>query len=389
MTDLWQSIKKEANDIAEELVQLRREIHQYPELSFQEARTSNLVADRLTALGLTVRAGVGGHGIVCDLAGAFPGRVIAFRADMDALPIQEETGLPFASVNEQVMHACGHDAHTAILLGAAKLLVSYRQRLKGTVRFIFQSAEEILAGAKAMIEAGVMDGVDEIYGLHNLPSLEAGKIAVKSGVLMAAIDRIEIRINGKGGHGGYPNDCRDPVVASAAVVMGLQTLVSREIAPYQAAVVSLGTVHGGTANNVIPDHVDLTGTVRTIDPAVRRSMPEKIGRIVKSVCSAYQCEGSLKYIEQVKAVDNDEMCSEVVREAAAQIVGAANCETPYPLMYGEDFAEFLSHSKGCFFWLGSGSEHPLHSSKFNLNEACLPIGSAMFACIALQRLLNE
>jgi len=392
MTTHYTSIQQIADELKDELIEIRRDLHRFPELSFQESRTSGIVAKALAALGIEVQAGIGGYGVVGELKGAKPGKTIAFRADMDALPIKEETGLPYSSARDNVMHACGHDAHTAILIGAAKILAPYRDQLHGTVRFIFQSAEEILAGAKAMIAEGVMDGVDEIYGLHNLPSLAAGKIAVKPGVLMAAIDRIEIQIDGKGGHGGYPDTCCDPIVATSAVVMGLQTLVSRETAPYQAAVVSIGTVQGGTANNVIPDQVCLTGTVRTIDPDVRKSMPGKLNRIVGGIAESYRCQGSVTYIQQVKEVYNHSDCAETVREVGASMIGADRCETPVPLMYGEDFAEYLEHSKGCFFWLGSGWQHEegtgygLHSSKFNLNEDCLPLGSALFAGIAVRRL---
>ncbi|MCQ6559646.1 M20 metallopeptidase family protein [Paenibacillus mendelii] len=393
--DRHHQIRTDAKEIERSMIEARRDFHLNPELSFKESRTAGIVADKLKALGMEVHTNIGGYGVVGELHGSRPGKRIALRADMDALPIDEQTGLPFASTTPGVMHACGHDAHTAILLGAAELIAGRRDRLSGSVRFLFQSAEEILAGAVAMIKDGAMEGVDEIYGLHNLPSLTAGKIAVKSGVLMAAIDRIEIRIIGKGGHGGYPDACCDPIVASSAVVMGLQQIVSREIAPHQAAVVSLGTIHGGTANNIIPDDVELTGTIRTMDPEVRRSMPERLKRIIEDICRAYRCTAQLTYIEQVREVDNDEACTSHVREIAAELFGAEACQSIVPFTYGEDFAELMNLSKGCFFWLGSGpQENPerafgLHSSKLNVDESCLAVGAAMFAGIAIHRLAFE
>jgi len=393
--DRHQRIKTRAMELESSIIETRRDFHRNPELSFKESRTADIVTKRLQALGMEVRTNVGGYGVVAELHGSRPGKCIALRADMDALPIEEQTGLPFSSNVPGVMHACGHDVHTSVLLGSAELIAEQREQLSGSVRFLFQSAEEILAGAVAMIKDGAMEGVDEIYGLHNLPSLSAGKVAVKSGVLMAAIDRIEIRITGKGGHGGYPDACFDPIVATSAVVMGLQQIVSREIPPHQAAVVSLGTIHGGTANNIIPDYVELTGTIRTMDPEIRRTMPERLQRIIDDICRAYRCTAQLTYIEQVREVDNDEACTNHVREVAAQLYGAEACESIVPFTYGEDFAELMHESKGCFFWLGSGPPvnpelaYGLHSSKLNVDESCLTVGAAMFAGIVIHRLSAE
>lgn len=391
-----QVLMKEARQIENHLVSLRREFHRFPELSLHESRTAGRVADELRALDLKVTAGIGGHGIAAELQGELygedQGRTIAFRADMDGLPITEETGLPFVSENPGVMHACGHDIHTAVLLGTATLLTKYKSALHGTVRFIFQPAEEILSGAKAMIAEGIMNGVDEIYGLHNLPSLPAGKIGVKSGVLMGSIDRIEIRVEGLGGHGGYPEACIDPIVAASAVVMGLQTAVSRETAASSGVVVTIGTFQAGTANNIIPDHVLLTGTVRNLDAQGRETMPGRIERIVQNICTAYRCTGSVAYIRQVPAVDNTEACTNYVSDVSDLIIGKANRITPLPMTYGEDFAEYLKLAKGCFFWLGSGpQEHAdqaagLHSPRFNPDESCMALGAALFAGVARNRL---
>ncbi|WP_409342903.1 M20 family metallopeptidase [Paenibacillus sp. MBLB4367] len=387
-----EQLRERAQQLEETLIALRREIHRFPELSFHEYRTSSRVTEELRKLGLEVQSGVGGFGVVAELRGRHPGPAIAFRADMDALPITEETGLAFASETPGVMHACGHDVHTSVLLGAAMLLAERRDDLHGTVRFLFQSAEEILAGAKAMIQEGVMEGIDEVYGVHNLPSLPAGKIGVKPGVVMGSIDRIEIRVNGRGGHGGYPEACIDPIVAASAVVMGLQAAVSREIPSAAGAVITIGTIQAGTANNIIPDYVEMTGTVRHLDAEWRRTMPERISRIVRDICRAYRCEGSVAYIEQVAPVVNDEACAAYIGETADSLVGRLNRTAPPPMTYGEDFAEFLAFAKGGFFWLGSGpQEQPelapgLHSPRFNPDESCIAIGAAMFAGIALKRL---
>lgn len=390
---MLKNVIQQARLMEPEIIELRRHLHRNPELSFQEARTASLVAERLRQLGLDVRTGVGGHGVVADLRGdGGDGPIIAIRADMDALPIVEETGLEFASQTPGVMHACGHDIHTSALLGAASIIAAHKADIRGTVRFIFQSAEEILAGAKAMIEQGVMDGVDEIYGLHNLPSLPAGKISLKTGVLMGSIDRLEIRVDGKGGHGGYPEACIDPIVASSAVVMALQTAVSRETPPTKGVVVSIGTIHAGTANNIIPDYVELTGTVRNLDADWRSTMPGTIARIVEDTCRAYRCSGKIEYIEQVPPVVNDESCTRHVAEVSDLLLGADRRSEPLPMTYGEDFAEYLRFAKGCFFWLGSGPQTDaekaagLHSPRFNPDESCLAVGAAMLAGIALNRL---
>ncbi len=390
-----QELKEQALQLEETLIALRRELHRYPELSFQEFHTASRVTEELRKLGLEVQCGVGGHGIVAELRGRHPGPLIAFRADMDALPITEETGLEFASERPGVMHACGHDVHTSVLLGAAMLLVKRREELHGTVRFLFQSAEEILAGAKAMIQEGVMEGVAEVYGVHNLPSLPARKIGIKPGVVMGSIDRIEIRVEGRGGHGGYPEVCIDPIVAASAVVMGLQSAISREIPPTTGAVVTIGTIQAGTANNVIPDFVEMTGTVRHLDAEWRKTMPERIARIVRETCRAYRCEGSVTYIEQVAPVVNDEACAAHIAGVSDLLIGKSNRTMPLPMTYGEDFAEYLAFAKGGFFWLGSGpQEQPelapgLHSSRFNPDESCIALGAAMFAGIALTRLAGE
>jgi hippurate hydrolase len=383
----------DAARLAEELIAFRRDLHRYPELSWQETETAAKVAGALGKLGMTVRTGIGGNGVVADFHGGFPGKVIALRADMDALPIQEETGLEYASTRPGVMHACGHDAHTAILLGAARLLAGVADRLHGTVRFIFQPAEEVNAGAKAMIAEGVLDGVDEIYGLHNLPTLPAGKVATRPGPMMGSVDRLEIRLEGKGGHGAIPDQSVDPVVCASHVVMALQTVVSRELSPFDPAVVTIGSIRAGEANNVIPPRAEMTGTVRAFDPRVREGMPERIERLVSQIAQGYRCKAELCYISQTPVLVNHEACVRLVDAVADGTIGAGNRVLAEPTLAGEDFSVYLQHVPGCFFWLGSGPRENteqafgLHHPKFVLNEDCIPVGAALLANIACRRLL--
>jgi len=384
----------DAMRLADELVAIRRHLHRYPELSLYETETAALVARELGKLGLAVRTGVGGHGVVADLAGGRPGKTVALRADMDALPIREETGLEFASARPGVMHACGHDAHTAMLLGAAKLLVRMADRLQGNVRFIFQPAEEINAGAKAMIADGALEGVAEIYGLHNLPTLPAGRIATCAGPMMGSVDRLEIRLEGKGGHGAIPDQCVDPVVCASHVIMALQTIASRELSPFDAAVVTIGSLQAGDANNVIPHRAELTGTIRTFDPRVKARMPERVERLVTRIAAGFRCKAEVRVIDQTPVLVNHEPQTRVVDEAADETIGEANRGPAAPTMAGEDFSVCLGRVPGCFFWLGSGparnagTAFGLHHPKYVLNEDCIPTGAALHANIARKALGN-
>lgn len=378
--------------LAEQLIAFRRDLHCNPELSLQESETAEKVANELRQLGIPVRTGVGGHGIVADLKGHLPGKVVALRADMDALPIQEETGLAFASSRPGIMHACGHDAHTAILLGAVKLLAGEVHRLQGTVRCIFQPAEEVNAGAKAMIIDGVLDGVGEIYGLHNLPTLSAGKVGTRFASTMGSVDRIEIHLEGKGGHGAIPNQSVDPVVCASQIVVALQNIVSREVSPFDPVVVTIGSIHSGEANNVIPHYADMTGTIRTFDPRVQAQMPERIERIVKQIAEGHRCKAMIKYIPQTPVLVNDEECVRHVDKVVDEIIGEDNRIYAEPTLAGEDFSVYLQQVPGCFFWLGAGpidnaeQAFGLHHPKYTLNEDCIPLGATLLAEIAMKRL---
>ncbi len=373
------------------LIEFRRDLHMNPELSLQESETARKVAEQLATLGLQVRTQVGGHGVVADLQGGQPGPTIALRADMDALPIQEETGLPYASKRAGVMHACGHDAHTTILLGAAQILVDRKEHIHGTIRFIFQSAEEINQGAKSMISEGVMEGIDEIYGLHNLPTAPAGSIATRHGALMGSVDRIEIKLEGKGGHGAMPDQSIDPIVAASAIIMGLQTAVSREISPFEPVVVTIGSIQSGEANNVIPQYAELTGTIRTFSPEVQGRMEQRLRRIVGNIAEAYRCELKMNYIEQVPVLCGTDECVDHVERTVDELLGRSHRIEAAPTMAGEDFSMYLNHVPGSFFWLGSGPTIDadlamgLHHPRFSINEACLTIGAALMAAICIRK----
>jgi amidohydrolase len=373
------------------LIDFRRNLHHCPELSFQESETSQKVSKELVKLGLKVKTRIGGYGIVADLQAERPGPTIALRADMDALPIKEQTGLPYASKFEGIMHACGHDAHTTILLGAARILVQHKDMLSGTIRFIFQSAEEINEGAKLMINEGALEGVDEIYGLHNLPTCPAGKIATRHGSLMGSVDRMEIELEGKGGHGAIPDKAIDPIVAASAIVMGLQTAVSREMNPFEPVVVTIGSIQSGKANNVIPQTAVLTGTIRTFSQPVQGGMEERIRRIVGHIAEAYRCKLRMKYMEQVPVLSSSDDCVAHVERTVDQLLGSSSRITADPTMAGEDFSMYLQHVPGCFFWLGSGpetgAEHSfgLHHPQYTINESCLKTGAALLAAISAKR----
>jgi len=381
---------EDGRQLAEELVSFRRDLHLHPELSLQESETAAKTAAQLEKLGLRVRRNVGGHGIVAELIGDEPGPIIALRADMDALPIHEETDVPFASTKPGIMHACGHDAHTAILLGAAKLLRG--RKLKGTVRFLFQAAEEINAGAKAMIQDGVLEDVAEIYGLHNLPTLSAGKAATRYGSLMGSVDRIDIKLEGKGAHGAIPNQGIDPIVCASAIVLALQSIASREASPFEPVVVTIGSIHAGEANNVIPQYAELTGTIRTFDAKVQEQMKERIERLINGVAESYRCKASIHYTEQTPVLINDDNCVRHTEQVIDDLIGCDNRIVAPPTLAGEDFSIYLQHVPGCFFWLGSGpatdaeQAFGLHHPKFYLHEACIPLGASLLAAIAAERL---
>jgi amidohydrolase len=373
------------------VVDLRRTLHQWPELGFQEKRTSTLVAEQLQALGLEVKTGIAQTGVVGILRGRGEGKTVLLRADMDGLPIQEAHGVPYASQNAGVMHACGHDGHTAILLTVAKLLAQRQHNFSGTVKFAFQPAEELPpGGAKGMIEEGVLENpkVDAVFGLHLWNGLPLGKIGVDEGAIMASVDRFDVVIKGVGSHGAYPHTGVDPIAVGSHVISALQTIVSREVPPLAPVVVTVGRFHSGTAFNVIPSHAELSGTVRTIDARIRQEMPAQLERLVRGVTSAMRAEYTFNYEFGYPVTVNDTHQSRFVRQVAARIVGEANVVSAGMTMGAEDMSYFLEAVPGCYLRLGSGNPdkgfiHPHHSALFNFDEAALPIGVELLTQVTL------
>jgi amidohydrolase len=359
----------------EALVSLRREIHRHPELAFAETKTAARVARYLEGSRLSVRT-VGGTGVVAETA-ARPGRRVLLRVDMDGLPIQEESRAPYASEVPGAMHACGHDGHTAMGAAAARALA--QRELPGSARLLFQPAEEGEGGAESVLRDGVMDGVDVVLGVHLWNELPVGTLGVKAGPLMAAVDRLKIVVHGRGGHGGLPQRAHDPIVAAAHLVTALQSIVSREVSPLSAAVVTLGSIHGGEAFNVIPDSVTLTGTIRTFDAALRGSMPERLQRIAGGIATALGCRAEVDVRAGNPAVVNDAGVAEIARRAAVRVVGEALVVSPEPTMGGEDMALYFERVPGCFVFVGSanperGLSESHHSPRFDFDEDALLVG---------------
>jgi amidohydrolase len=383
--------------LSESVIDLRRILHQWPELGFQEQRTSALVGERLQSLGIEVRTGVAQTGVLGTLRGNGAGKTVLLRADMDGLPIEEASGAPYASQNAGVMHACGHDGHTAIVLTAATVLARCRQQFSGTVKFAFQPAEELPpGGAKGMIDEGVLEHpqVDATFGLHLWNGLPVGKIGVDAGPIMASADRFDIVITGVGRHGAYPHTGVDPIVVGSHVVAALQTVVSREEPPLAPVVVTVGTFQGGTAFNVIPSHVKLSGTVRTVDTRIREEMPTRLERIVRGITAGMRAECSINYTFGYPVTVNDLDKAQFARRVAGGIVGEANVVSVGMSMGAEDMAYFLEAVPGCYLRLGSGNPdkgiiHPHHSALFNFDEAALPIGVELLTQLTLAYLSGQ
>ncbi|MER9232369.1 M20 family metallopeptidase [Mesorhizobium sp. M0622] len=370
------------NDKAAELAAARQHLHAHPELSFQEHETAAFVAERLESWGYEVTRNVGGLGVVGRLRqGA--GRSIAIRADMDALPITEATNLPYASQASGKMHACGHDGHTTMLLGAAEYLARTRH-FNGTVNLIFQPAEEAGkgSGAQAMIADGLFERFpcDAIFGLHNHPGAPAGSFLMRAGPLMAASDTVTIKITGRGGHASRPHLTVDPIVAAANIIMTLQTVVSRNVNPIETAVVTVGTIHGGTASNVIPEHAEITLSVRSFSAEIRDRLEQRIRSIVALVAQAHGATAEIDYERGYPVVINSEGETSFATDVAVELVGQDKVSV-CPLIPGsEDFSYFLEHKPGCFLRLGNGEDSAiLHSSKYDFNDGNLTVGAALWA----------
>ena len=382
------NIRSEILKLQPNLVQWRRELHRFPELGFKETRTAALIATKLADWGIPFETGVANTGVVAMIAGELGSSpVLAIRADMDALPIQEENIISYKSQIDGLMHACGHDGHVAIALGTAYYLWQHRSELKGTVKIIFQPAEEGPGGAKPMIEAGVLENpkVDAIIGLHVWNNLPLGTVGVRSGALMAAVEFFHCQILGRGGHGAMPHQTVDALLVAAQVVNALQTIVSRNIDPLDAAVVTVGEFHAGTTTNVIADTARISGTVRYFNPALGNLLPQRIEQIIAGVCQSMGAKYELNYQKLYPPVINDPAIAELVRSASVNVIETPagivpECQT----MGGEDMSFFLQEVPGCYFFLGSANPdldlaYPHHHPRFNFDETVLSAGVEIFA----------
>ncbi|WP_134702429.1 M20 family metallopeptidase [Ammoniphilus sp. YIM 78166] len=382
-------LTRRLQEIYPDLVEIRRDFHMYPELSYQEENTPRKVANFLSALGLEVRTGVGGRGVVGTLRGGKPGPTIALRADFDALPIQDEKQVDYKSRIPGVMHACGHDVHTTTLLGVAKVLAEVREHLAGTVVFIHQFAEEVApGGAIPMIEDGCLNGVDVIYGAHVWSGIPIGQVGVTYGYMMAATDDFEIEITGKGGHGATPHLTVDSLVTGSQLVLNLQQIVSRRVNPLKPAVLTVGSFVSGNAYNVIPNTAKLMGTVRTFDEDVRDLMEEELKAVTQATCQAVGATSTIHYHRGYPAVWNHEEPTRVVESQAKELLGDDQVFRMEPIMGGEDFAYYLQKVPGSFFFVGGanpeiGAEYPHHHPKFDVDEKAMLVAGQVFLSTVL------
>lgn len=382
MMSLWE----EAAFLQPRMVALRRDIHRHPELGRAEKMTATTVETELRALGIQTRR-VAQTGVMGILKGAQPGGCVALRADMDALPIQEQTGLPFASEAPGVMHACGHDLHTAALLGAAALLAHRRNDLSGEVRFLFQPDEEGDGGAQRMMDEGCMESVDAIFGAHVAPELPAGTVAVRPGKAYAASNPFDILVRGRGSHGAEPHLGRDAIVAASAIVGQIQTLISRELDPLDAAVISIGSFHAGTARNVVADKAHLSGIIRCFGSETRLRLTNRLKSLIQGIAEAHGVQADIRIQWGYAGVVNDPAMTRHVRRCAADLLGQDSIAEYVPTLTTEDFGAFLEVAPGSFWHLGTGlpnaSNAPLHSPFFNPDESALSLAAALHAKIAM------
>src|SRR5919106_2010604 len=391
VTQRFEGLNEEVREgFGEDIVTLRRDIHREPELGFDTEKTAEKVLDALDGLPLEIQTGVAENGVVATLRGeGGDGPTVALRADMDALPIHEETGLPFASETDGKMHACGHDGHTSMLVGAARALSQdhLRERLNGTVKFIFQPAEEGQAGGRAMVEGGVAEGVGSIFALHLWPGLPFGTAATKAGPIMAAADAFEMTVRGTGGHGAFPPQTADAIAMAAQIVTALQTLISREVDPVEPAVLTVGEIGAGSAFNIIPETARLGGTVRTLNAELRERMPERIEELARGVAKGMRGDVNLDYDFSYPVTGNDADAARLALGVAGELFGEERAvELDNPSMGAEDFAFFLEKVPGAFIWLGVGDVSNLHTPQFSFDEEILPQGAALFVALALESL---
>jgi len=381
-------LKEEVFSLANELVRWRRDFHAHPEIAFEEKRTAEVIYDFLRELALPVQR-VAGTGLVAKIEGAKKGKTVALRADMDALPLQEEGEKPYKSLHPGATHACGHDGHMAILLATAKILARRKDTLPGRVVFIFQPAEERPpGGAVKMIDAGALEGVDAIFGLHLWQPLPTGSVGLVKGAMMANSDEFTLTVRGRGGHGSMPHQAVDPILAAAQIIINVQSIVSRNVDPLKPCVVSFGTIDGGTAFNIIPDEVRLRGTVRSFEAEVQALAEKRLREIAEQTAAAFGATSFLEYKHGFPALVNHEPAVDLVQEVATRIYGPDVVRIIKPVMGGEDFAYYLQKIPGAFFFFGAGDGCPFphHHPAFDFDERALPAATLLIVSLALQYL---
>lgn len=388
-------IKQAAKEIKDEVISFRRHFHKYPELGNEEVETAKFIQEQLRKLNIPYRSQIAGNGVLGIIEGESGGGVVALRADMDALPIEEKTGLSFSSTKKGIMHACGHDAHMAILLGVAKILRDYRKKIKGTILLVFQPAEEKapIGGARPMLEDGVFDDYqpDVIYGLHVWPDLKVGQFGIREEEMMGASDSFLIRLKGVGGHASMPETTTDPVVTAAHLVTNLQTIVSRSLDPLEAAVVTVAKIDGGSARNIIPREVQIEGSIRTYKREIKEKIQESLYRITEHTAKMFHNEAEIHYYDGYPATINTPRWAKLARDSARTLFGPESIPVVKPSLAAEDFSRFLEEIPGAFIWLGSQPkdmdlQKGLHDEAFTIDEAALEKGVAFLTYTALQSL---
>ena len=389
-------LKSEIDELLPDMVAMRRDLHEHPELAFEEVRTAGIVAGRLQALGLDVRTGVAKTGVVCTLTGGRAGsdaKTLAIRADMDALPIHELNEIDYRSTVDGKMHACGHDGHTSILLAVADILSKRRDELNGNVRFVFQPAEEVVRGAEPMVKEGALDGVDNIIGLHLFSSYPLGRVGVRSGATFASVDKLTLKVRGRGGHAAMPETTVDPIIIACHIVTALQTLISRETSPFSPAVITIGKIEAGSAFNIIPEVAELHGTIRAYSVEHREKLIRRIGELCQGIASAMNASCEVEVFDGCPPCVNDPAMTEVVHQAARSTVGADSVDSGAEVMTtgSDDMGYFLQTVPGCYFIVGArnpakGARFPHHHPRFNVDEDAMPIAAEVLIRAALDYL---
>ena len=386
-------IKQDISEMSEELVATRRDLHQHPELAFEEVRTADIVGKHLENLGMDVTRGIAETGVVGLLQGANQGPTLMIRADMDALPVQEPDDRPYSSAIDGKMHACGHDGHTAVAMAVASILAKYRDSLNGQVKFVFQPAEEIIAGGKAMMDAGVMQDpkVDKVLVFHMWSPLPVGTVAVQPGPIFSSVDEISITINGKGGHGGLPHLSVDPIPIACQLIGALQTLISRETPASQPVVLGFGSINGGSQFNIIPETVEMRGNLRTLDDTIRRHLLTRIEEMSDSTARAMGASCTVQRVRGAPVMMNDAAMSDVIADVARGVVGNDKVITTPPSPVGDDASYFLREAPGCYFLVGCSNDKrgigaPHHSPQFDIDEDSLAVATNVMTGAALKLL---